>query len=62
MRGKVLLLFSCVWEDIAGSEMTAVQFIECVSPLKAVDDALGWECLRWTTAEGGENESSLHRL
>lgn len=45
--GKVLLLFLCVVrENREGDGTEFVQFIECVPPLDAVDDALECICLQ----------------
>lgn len=45
-----------VKRDTEGSELAFLQYMECVPPLDAVDDALGWVCLRWATTGGGEDE------
>lgn len=42
--------------------MTFLQFMECLPSLDALDDALKQACLRWATAEDGENETDVNRL
>lgn len=42
--------------------MACVQCMECVLSVDAADDALGYACLRWATAKGGENESNIDGL
>lgn len=36
-----------------------VQYFDCVLALDVVDEKLGCVCLRWTTADCGENEIKL---
>lgn len=44
--GEVLLLFRCVVEgDKKSKEVVSVQLIEWVTPLNALEDASGYECL-----------------
>lgn len=58
--GKELLLFCCVaWRKKEGDEMKFVYFKECLPSPDAAGDALRRVCLRWETAEGGENEADV---
>lgn len=60
---KVLLLFRCLLGGSSESgEMKFVQFMRCVIPLDAVEDAVGCAYLQWSAAEGEKNKTDADKL
>lgn len=60
--GRVLFLCHCSMnEDVEGVDLALAQYMSCVPSLDALDESLRRLCLRWATAECGENENKVGR-
>lgn len=42
-----------------GMEPALLQYTKGVPPFDAVDEAMGYVCLRWATVDGGENDNAV---
>lgn len=47
--------------DAQGVKLALVQYMECLPPLKAVDETLDCVWLRWATTDGGKDENEVGR-